>query len=298
VPDVRTVARYRVAKFKIGNATKQLVGLPVTALDPSSPNLMIRVGIRSGDISTLADHGLAVQATVARDHGWSVGDLVTVTFPTGNETLRIAATYGENTLVGDYVVAETTFDKAYATSNDFLLLVLVNGAAQLKPAQAAIKAVIDNGYPGLKVQDRAEYIAATKAQVAQFTNLITALLVLAVVIALIGVLITMLLSVSERTHELGLLRAVGMSRGQTRSMVRWEAAIVSVYGALLGLALGVFFGLALVGALRDKGVNVTVVPYQPLLILAGVIACLGVLASMYPARRASRLNVIAAVSSL
>ena len=124
------------------------------------------------------------------------------------------------------------------------------------------------------------------------------MLVLAIVIALLGVLITMLLSVSERTREIGLLRSVGMSRAQVRSMIRWEAAIVALFGALLGLGLGMFFGLALVSALRPQGVTVSVVPVQSLIVLAVIIAVLGVLASVYPARRASRLNVIAAVTSL
>jgi putative ABC transport system permease protein len=116
----------------------------------------------------------------------------------------------------------------------------------------------------------------------QFLSLITALLALAVIIALLGVLITMLLAVYERTHELGLLRAVGMSRRHMRSVVRWEAAIVSVYGALLGVILGVFFGVALSNALGDQGVSTIAVPVTSLLGLAAVIAVLGVLAAVYP----------------
>jgi putative ABC transport system permease protein len=168
----------------------------------------------------------------------------------------------------------------------------------LRSVQADIDKLIKQSYPGLKVQDRAEYVASSKARVDQFLNLVTALLVLAVGIALLGVLITMLLSVSERTREIGLVRAVGMSRRQVRSMIRWEAAIVSLFGAILGLGLGVFFGLALVRALQKQGLSVTVVPVSSLLILAVIIAFLGVVASVYPSRRAARLNVIKAVSSL
>jgi putative ABC transport system permease protein len=178
-------------------------------------------------------------------------------------------------------------------------MVLLRPGADLATVQHEIATLIDARYPGgIEVQNREEYIADVKDQVAQFTNLVTALLVLAVGIALLGVLITMLLSVSERTRELGLLRAVGMSRRQTRSVVRWEAVIVSAYGALLGLALGVFLGSALVSALHDQGITVTVVPVRPLLALAAVIALLGVAASVYPARRAARLNVVTAVATL
>jgi putative ABC transport system permease protein len=298
LPEVNTVSEYRSAKFKLGNATKDLLGLPRDSMNPGSSTLAIDIGVTAGNIADLADSGIAVQIDVARDHDWVVGDSLEVTFPTGDETLRVAATYSRNTLVGDYIVDLPTFDRGYPGSNDGVLLVQIADSSQLPSVQNLIKQVVDERYPGLNVQDRDEYVAATKAQVQQFTSLITALLVLAIVIALLGVLITMLLSVSERTREIGLLRAVGMSRSQVRSMVRWEAAIVALFGALLGLGLGMFFGLALVSALRSQGVTVSVVPIQSLVVLAVIIAVLGVIASVYPARRASRLNVIAAVSSL
>jgi putative ABC transport system permease protein len=298
MPNVRSVARYEFGRFKLGNATKNLVGLPAAALDPASPELAIDVGVTSGDITRLADHGIAVHKDIASAHHWSVGDPITVTLPTGDQRLKLAAIYTKNTLVGDYVVDESTFNQAYPHTNDFLVMLRLSDVSGLRAVQTAVKQLIATSYPGLKVQDRAEYVADNKARVAQFTNLITALLVLAIVIALIGVLITMLLSVSERIRELGLLRAVGMSRRQTRAMVRWEAAIVSVFGAVLGLPVGIFLGLSLVKAMRRLGVSESVVPIQPLVILTLVIALLGVLASVYPARRAARLNVIAAVSSL
>jgi putative ABC transport system permease protein len=296
---VQSVARYRYGRFKLGNATKNLVAMPAAALDPTSPEQAIDIDIRSGDVTQLANGGIAVQRQVARDHGWQLGDTIVVTTPAGNASLPLVATYEKNTLVGDYVVDLSTFDANYVHTSDFLVLVrLTDPDRQLAAVQTKIQSLVDTGYPGLKVEDRAQYVASTKARVAQFTNLITALLALAVAIALLGVLITMLLSVSERTRELGLLRAVGMSRRQTRSMVRWEAAIVSLFGAVLGLFLGAFFGLALVDALHSQGVTETVIPVRPLVTLALVIALLGVVASVYPARRAARLNVIAAVASL
>ena len=298
MPAVRSVAPLRVSKFKIGTATKSLLALPTEALDASSVNLALDVGLDRGDITQLPNAGIAVQTDVARDHDWAIGDVITATMPTGDQDLRLVATYEENTLVGDYVIDLSTFDRAYSNSNDLIVLVGLTDDSTLEAVKADIKELTETDFPGLRVEDREEYVASTKAQVAQFTNLITALLVLAVFIALLGVLITLLLSVSERTRELGLLRAVGMSRRQTRATVRWEAAIVSLFGAMLGLGLGTFFGLALVRALRTKGVTETVVPIWTLVVLAGVIALLGVAASVYPARRAARLNVITAVASL
>jgi putative ABC transport system permease protein len=298
MPEVGSVARYQFARFKLGNATKNLVALPSAALDRNAPEFAIDAGLRQGSFLDLPNGGIAVHRDIANSHHWQLGDVIDATLPTGTEPLRLVAVYDQNTLVGDYVIDQTTFNRAYVHTNDYLVLVTLSDKAALRSVQADIKQLLEAGYPGLKVQDRAEYIASTKARVAQFLNLVTALLVLAVGIALLGVLITMLLSVSERTREIGLVRAVGMTRRQTRSMIRWEAAIVSFFGALLGLGLGVFFGLALVRAMRRQGLSVSVVPVPQLLILALAIACLGVLASVYPARRAARLNVIEAVASL
>jgi putative ABC transport system permease protein len=298
MPAVQAVARYRIGKFRLASATKQIVGLPQSALDSTSPGYALDTGLSAGSFAELADNGIAVSKDVAASHRWSVGDSIAVTFPTGTRNLRLVATYAHNMLVGDYVVDESTFSGGYPQSNDFLVLVNLRNDTDLRSVQADIDKLIKQSYPGLKVQDRAEYVASSKARVDQFLNLVTALLVLAVGIALLGVLITMLLSVSERTREIGLVRAVGMSRRQVRSMIRWEAAIVSLFGAILGLGLGVFFGLALVRALQKQGLSVTVVPVSSLLILAVIIAFLGVVASVYPSRRAARLNVIKAVSSL
>ena len=166
-------------------ATQFLHQLPSDSIDPESSRLAIDVDIKSGTIAALADAGIAVQTDVARDHNWAVGDSINVTFPTGDQTLRLAATYSRNTLVGDYLVDLSTFDRGYVGSNDFALQVRVPNSSDVRSAQTEIKQIVDERYPGLNVQDREEYVAAMKAQVKQFTSLITALLVLAIAIALL-----------------------------------------------------------------------------------------------------------------
>jgi putative ABC transport system permease protein len=296
VPGVSEAYGYRFAAFKIGDATKDIVGLDPAAIDPANPDAGLDIDVREGSVASLADDGIAVQRDVAGDRGWQIGDEVNVTFPDGLRVLTVGVLFEENSLTEDYIIGIDTFEAGFAEQNDLVVLVSLAEGADLRTVQADLQAIVDADYPGLDVMDRDQYIGDVKDQVNQFLGLITALLALAVVIALLGVLITMLLAVFERTHELGLLRAVGMARRQVRAMVRWEAAIVATYGAVLGLILGVFFGLALTGALEDEGVTVQVVPVPLLVILALVIAVLGVIASIYPARRAARLNILAAIA--
>ncbi len=138
--------------------------------------------------------------------------------------------------------------------------------------------------------------------VAEFNTMlgvVYALLALAILIALVGIANTVALSVVERTRELGLLRAVGMSRGHLRGMVRWEAALIAVYGTVLGLAVGLFLGWSLVFAIKESGIETarTVVPLGQLAAIVVIAGSCGVLAALLPARRAARLDVLDAVAS-
>jgi putative ABC transport system permease protein len=129
----------------------------------------------------------------------------------------------------------------------------------------------------------------------QMLGLVYAMLALAIIIALIGIGNTLALSIVERTRELGVLRAVGMTRKQLRSTIRWEAVIIAVQGALLGLLIGVFFGWALVTAMADEGLNTFTVPVVSLVVVVVLAALAGVVAAVMPARRAARLDVLRAI---
>ena len=142
-----------------------------------------------------------------------------------------------------------------------------------------------------------EYKDSIKDQLNVFLLLLIALLLLSVVIAVLGIANTIALSVLERTREIGLLRAVGMRRRQVRATVRWEAVIISLYGTVLGLAFGLIGGWGLVRALRDEGFGVFEVPVVPFIAVALLGALVGVLASVWPAWRASRMNVLDAIAS-
>lgn len=296
-PGVSSVFSYRIGSFKIGNATKQLTAIDPAGIIPDTEQTVLDIGVRQGDAAALNPDGLAVLDRVATDRGWRLGDRVDVTFPDGPRELTVVATYNQNQLAGDYVVSLQTYGAHYSAQQDFLVLLRTAAGAPVNEVQQAVAAKLADGYVGVKVQTADQYVGDIKKQLNSLLSLITALLSFAVLIALAGVAIAMLLAVYERTREIGLLRAIGMSRRQLRSMVRWEAAIISLYGAMLGAALGLFLGWALTRALRDQGIGVTKVPVPSFVILTLVIVLLGVAAALFPARRAGRLNILDAIAS-
>ena len=150
-------------------------------------------------------------------------------------------------------------------------------------------------YPGANVLDQTEYKEEQPGFVDQILGLVYALLALAILIALLGIGNTLALSIFERTRELGVMRAVGMTRTQLRSTIRWESVIIAVQGTLLGLVIGIFFGWALVRALNDEGLNTFSLPVTTLVVVVVLAALAGVVAAILPARRAARLDVLKAV---
>ncbi|WP_235487692.1 FtsX-like permease family protein, partial [Frankia sp. AvcI1] len=152
-------------------------------------------------------------------------------------------------------------------------------------------------YATVEVRDQSEFVAQQEKQIDQLLGFIYVLLALAVIIALFGIVNTLALSVIERTREIGLLRAVGMSRGQMRAMVVMESTIISVFGAVLGVAVGSIFGWALTKALASQGISTFAYPVPTIIIVIVVGVLLGILAAVFPARRAARMDVLRAISA-
>ena len=148
-----------------------------------------------------------------------------------------------------------------------------------------------------KLQSREAFIDAQAAQVNQILGLIYGLLTLSIFIAVVGIVITLLLSVFERTREIGLLRAVGMTRSQVRTTVRWESVITSLYGAVVGVILGIVMGAVLIGVLAEGGLGAFRLPITGTVIILLLSFIIGVLASIYPARRATKVDVMRAIAS-
>lgn len=151
--------------------------------------------------------------------------------------------------------------------------------------------------PVVTVKDEAEFAAEQRAPIDQFVLMIFALLGLALVIAVLGIVNTLALSVIERTREVGLLRAIGVSRRQLRWMITLESVVIALLGAVLGVLLGIGFGIALMYALRDQGLEAISVPWAQLAIFLALSVVIGVLAALFPARRAARLDVLQAIAT-
>jgi putative ABC transport system permease protein len=291
-PEVGTVAGVRFTTVDIDGRARQLMGA-----DPASLVDLVDMGEVRGSLADLGRDAIAVSAAAAEADGLAVGDVLTVRFAdTGARDMRIVATYSNDDFAGDHLVGLAAYEANVADQVDTKVFVSAAGGTSLAELKAAV-ADAARAFPQATVQDKAEFAAATGEHIDQMLNLMVALLFLAILIALIGIANTLALSVIERAREVGLLRAVGMSRRQLRSAVRWESVLVALYGTVLGLVVGVGFGWALVRALEDQGVTVFRVPGGQLLTIAVLAALAGVGAAILPARRAARLDVLRAIAA-
>lgn len=268
----------------------------VSLLAAGTKNLSqtVILNVTAGSTRALAAGELLIDTTTANSDQLAVGDTVPVKFAlTGSSTMRIGGIYQPNSLVGSYFVSDAFYLAHYRNPLPDAVLLRTDGAAGVE--QGVQQALAP--YPNVEVQTRAQFEASQAAQVNQLLGLVYALLALAVLIALIGIVNTLMLSVFERTHEIGLLRAVGMIRRQIRAMIRSESVILAVFGAIIGILVGTGLGVALVSALRTQGVTDTVVPASNLVIFLILSALLGLLAASWPARRAAKLDVLAAIAA-
>lgn len=292
IPGVSTVTRVDSGVFEFQQSVVSL-----TAISRQSLSRTIVLRIEAGNaLSTLSGGGILISSTTANAKHLKVGDAIHVRFAkTGPATVRVGAIFKPNALLGSYVVGEGYFQSHFASSTQPVVLLLQTSSGATAAMTSSIKSGLSE-FTNLKIQTRDEFIQTQQAQVNQLLGLIYALLALAILIALIGIINTLLLSVFERTREIGLLRAVGMRRRQVRTMIRAEAVILSLFGGVIGIVLGTGLGIALSSSLRQQGITDIVVPYTSLVVFLVLAALLGLGAASWPARRAARLNILDAIS--
>ncbi|WP_261558741.1 ABC transporter permease [Frankia tisae] len=290
-PGIEVATGLRGGLVKAGGRDAQ-----VLAGDPAGLPRVLALKKVAGDLHALSDRTILVDDTTAADRHLTVGQKIPVTFPDGTQDLTLAGTYKKSQVAGSWIIS--TGQLARHSTDDLDLFVLIKRADGADPA--AVRTEIDKvvkPYATVEVRDQSEFVAQQEKQIDQLLGFIYVLLALAVVIALFGIVNTLALSVIERTREIGLLRAVGMSRGQMRAMVVMESTIISVFGAVLGVAVGSVFGWALTKALASQGINTFAYPVPTIVLVIIVGIVLGILAAVFPARRAARMDVLRAIST-
>src|SRR5215471_7780490 len=271
----------------------------LTGVDPRGASQIFDVRPVSGSVAALGRADIAVYKDVATAEHLKLGSVVSALFrDTGPQKLRVALIYGDATAAPAprYFLGNSAFNANFPVRYDSQVFVKKAPGASNAAALAAVRAAADR-YSGTSVMDQAAYKADRAKATRQILMLVYAMLALAILIALLGIGNTLALSIFERTRELGVMRAVGMTRRQLRATIRWESVIVALQGTVLGLLIGLFFGWALVLSMKNQGITVFSVPVPSLVIVVVLAAVAGVVAAILPSRRAAKLNILRSIVS-
>lgn len=295
VPGVELVATIRGAEAKLleGNQAGSKI-----KVDAPSPEIGETVNIEWEEggpavLRNLGDREAVVSGDFADSHGLDPGDRFGLLTQTGaRPRFRVAGQFDSKLgVLGDVVVNQAVMAREFDQTQDLTDFVKVEDGADADQVQALLTKGVELAFPVAEVLNQGELKESREEQINQLVMLVYALLVFAILISLFGIVNTLALSIHERTRELGMLRAIGMSRRQVRTMIRYEAVITALIGGILGLVLGLIFATLIAQPLKDEGFTLSypVVSLIVLLVLAGLA---GVLAAILPARRASRLDVL------
>jgi putative ABC transport system permease protein len=295
VDGVRTVS-----SLSFAGAEYEGDDIRVSAVDPATVSEVLTLEWEEGSPDTLS--GITGDAAVV-DEAWAstndieVGDRVTVRTPLERElTLTVDGTIKDNAdLLGNVVLSEDTLRREFGSRQPSMTLIRVEQGANADAVQERVEGRVDRRYPTVETLNQQELKDNQEEQINQLVQFFYVLLALAIVISLLGIVTTLALSIHERTRELGMLRAVGMSRRQVRTLVRYESVITALIGAILGTILGVIFASLLAVPLADEGFELSY-PIPTLILLLVLAALAGVLAAIFPARRAAQLDVLRALA--
>jgi putative ABC transport system permease protein len=283
----------------LSNVTATRDGTTVypTAGNPQDMAALLDLDVQQGDLAGLTSDQVAITTSYADDEHLALGDDITLRFADDRSaTYEVGAIYGVGELLGNIVMTQDAWEPHQLRPGNVAVLVGLSDGTSLEQGRAAVEQVAE-AHGGPKVEDRDQYIDRVAGQVDQLLTLVYGLLVLAILIALIGLANTLSLSIHERSRELGLLRAVGLTRGKLRAMVRWESVITAVVGTVVGLGVGTFLGWGLVRALSaQEGFVSFEMPTATLGVVLVLSIGAGVLAAVRPAHRAAKLDVLDAIA--
>ncbi|MFX4286908.1 ABC transporter permease [Janibacter sp. G349] len=290
VDGVREVSPVRFSSAQVDGGQ-----LYVTAIDPRSFADVEQIEPTSGTADLDED---SVMLSTKHEGGRSVGDTVEVTMGSSTKELTVVGFYDEIQAIGspEVLMSVDTVEAMNGSAADNWAFIFLDSGADKAQVESDIEQIVDK-QPLVTLKDQAGYADEQRASINQLLYLIYALLGLAIVIAVLGIVNTLGLSVMERTREVGLLRAVGLSRRQLRRMITLESVTIALLGALLGIVLGVIAGVAIQRALVDDGITELAIPWVQMLVFVGLAGIIGVLAALLPARRASRMDILRAIST-
>ena len=292
VPELDAVTPVRAISGQVEGSTKNF-----GAVNPVSFDKLVDPDLEAGTIGDLGVNELLLHKDPASDLDADIGSTVDVTFQNGvQQTLTVAGIYGDATFGNWLIGLDTLAEISDAPARDFFVIAKLADGIDPAVGDTAVLAAMEP-FPQANVQTNAEFLDAQEAQINQLLIIITLLLAFAILIAILGISITLALGVFERTREIGLLRAVGMNKRQTRRSVRWEAVIVSIFGALIGVVLGTFLGVVLSLAVPDDVISqLAFNPTIIVMILLGAVIA-GLFAALYPSYKASNMNVLEAIAT-
>ncbi len=292
VPELEAVTPIRGISGQVDGSTKNF-----GAVDPVAFDKLVDPDLQEGTIADLGLNDLLLHKDPANDIGATIGSTVDVTFQNGVEqTLTVAGIYGDATFGNWLIGLDTLAEVSNAPARDFFVIAKLADGVDAATGDAAVAAAMEP-FPQANVQTNAEFLDSQEAQINQLLLIITMLLAFAILIAVLGISITLALGVFERTREIGLLRAVGMNKRQTRRSVRWEAVIVSIFGAFVGIVVGTFLGVILTLAVPDDVISE--LAFNPTIIVVILIGAViaGLAAALYPSFKASNMNVLEAIAT-
>jgi putative ABC transport system permease protein len=302
LPQVAVASAYRMGQWRdpalAGTSDRSAMFQPgveyLLGVD-SDLDKVVRLGISSGSFADLTSGTVMLHQQYAQEKGYAVGDSFPIEFPDGTVAdLRVAAIYTADLFQGtDVIIPMRTFTEHYDIAFDQMVMIDLVQGVDPGAARPALEAVVAD-YPNAEMNDKDQYIAKVGGQLDTVLNMMTGMLAMAIVIALLGIANTLALSIMERKREIGLLRAVGMTRRQVRRMIRWEAVLIAVFGAVVGMLVGVGLGVAVVTAVGG-GIQLAL-PWLNLATYLVLAALGGVLASVFPGWRGSRIDLLDAIA--
>nr|WP_206322988.1 ABC transporter permease [Streptomyces sp. HNM0575] len=298
---LETVTSYKMVPARITTPDGKAGGERLSATDPSYMK-DLRREVKSGDLSAAYGRdAMSVGAAYAKEHGIRTGDELKVAFAGGRTAkLTVAAVTKEETSVDKGAMyTDLATARRYIPKAQLPPTVMMFGSAGDGREDAAYSALKKQlkPYPQYQVRDQADFKETLQKQVGQMLNMVYGLLALAIVVAVLGVVNTLALSVVERTREIGLMRAIGLARRQLRRMIRLESVVIALFGAMLGLGLGMCWGAAAQKLLALEGLNVLEIPWPTIGAVFAGSALVGLVAALVPAFRAGRMNVLAAIAT-